>query len=149
MPTIAELMRPDVPLLSAQCTLEEASRAFERSGIESLPLCDPQGVLLGIVDRSDISRAFKALGELANSLRAQHLMHPDAPSIGIHDTVEKAMAEMGIHQTRYLPVLAGSTVQGMLTSADIAHAGPRVRIEELIEHVSFPEDRSISTPRAS
>lgn len=145
MSTIAELMRSDVPRLSPNCTLEEASRAFERSGIESLPLCDTQGALLGIVEHRDISQAFEALGELASSLRAQHLLHPDAPSIGLDDTVEKAMAEMGIHQTRYLPVLAGSTFQGMLTSADIAQAGPRIRLDELIAHVGFPEGQSMST----
>lgn len=141
MSTIAELMNHDTPQLNPYSTLEEASAAMDQSKMDSLPLCDPQGCLIGVVTRSGISRAFRSLGELAGSLRAQHLMHSDAPSIGIHDTLEQAMAQMAIHQTQHLPVLNGPTVEGMLTSAAIAQAGPRVCIEELIHHVSLPADR--------
>lgn len=140
MSTIAELMNRDAPHLNPYSTLEEASTAMDHSRIESLPLCDPQGSLIGVVTRSDISRAFRSLGELAGSLRAQHLMDADAPSIGIHDTLEQAMAQMAIHQTQHLPVIKGRAVEGMLTSAAIAHAGPQVRIEELVRHVGLPAD---------
>jgi len=142
MSTIAELMNDDTPYLNPYSTLTEASAAMDQSKIDSLPLCDPQGALIGVVTRSDISRAFKSLGELAGSLRAQHLMRPDALSIGIHDTLEQAIAQMAIHQTQHLLVLDGLTVKGLLTSSAIAEARPQVCIEELVQRVGPTPDYS-------
>lgn len=140
MTTVAELMTFGVPHLSAHCTLEDAARAFDQSGIAALPLCHSDGALLGLVTRQDMPRAFRSLGELANSLRAQHLMKPDAPSIGVHDSVEQAMAQMAVHQTQHLPVLDGTAVCGVITSTQIGLARPEVDIEQLIEHVKLPAD---------
>lgn len=140
MANLADLMTPDVPRLSTHCTLEDATQAFAQSPLDVLPLCDPDGTLLGVVTQQDISRAFRSLGELANSLRAQHLMNPEAPSISVQDSVEKAMAQMAIHQTQHLPVLDGSTVCGMLSSAQIGQADTRVNIDELIDYVKLPTD---------
>ncbi|MBE1515164.1 CBS domain-containing protein [Nesterenkonia halotolerans] len=142
MTTVAELMTADVPHLSAHCALEHASHAMDQSKTDALPLCDPDGRLLGMVTRHNISRASRSLGELADSLRAQHLMNPDPPTIGLHDTVEKAMAQMAIHQTRHLPVLNGQRVCGMLTSAQIGHQRPAVNVEELVHHVKLPAEHA-------
>lgn len=140
MTTVAHLMTPQVPHLSAHCTLQDAARAFNQSGLGALPLCDTDGKLLGVVTSHNISRAFRSLGDLANSLRAQHLMDPHAPRIRAHDSVEKAMAQMAIHQTQYLPVLDGTGVCGMLTSTQIGQAAPKVQVEDLVGHVKFPID---------
>ena len=146
MPTIAEVMTPAVPHLSVDCTIGDALDAFDASNLEALPLCDPDGMFLGVVSRQDVSRAFRSLGELTNSLRAQHLMKPDAPSIGVHDSMEKAMAQMAIHQTRFLPVLDGVRVCGMLTSTQIGQARPRVDISELVKYVQLPVEPGQGPP---
>ncbi|MGJ9372079.1 CBS domain-containing protein [Nesterenkonia sp. CF4.4] len=145
MTTVADLMTLGVPRLTEHCTLEDATRALDQSDIDVLPLCDSDGALLGVITRQDISRAFRSLGELASSLRAQHLMKPDAPSIGLRDSVEKAMAQMAIHQTQHLPVLDGAAVCGILTSAQIGHARPKVDIEELIDYVKLPTDPALAS----
>ncbi|MBE1514414.1 CBS domain-containing protein [Nesterenkonia halotolerans] len=145
MATVAHLMTPDVPHLSGHCTLEDATRTMDQARLDALPLCEADGTLLGVVARHNISRAFRSLGELSHSLRAQHLMDPEAPSINLHDAVEKAMAQMAIHQTRYLPVLDGSRVCGMLTSAQIGHERPAVNVEELVDHVKLPAEDAPSS----
>ncbi|GAA1145471.1 CBS domain-containing protein [Nesterenkonia lutea] len=141
MTSVAEIMSCGAPCLDVDSTLEEAALAMSEARTEALPLADAAGTFLGVVARRDILRASRSLGDLARSMKAKDLMDPDAPTIGINDRIEKAMAEMAIHQVQHLPVLDGAMVSGMLSSADIAQAAPLVQIEQLIEHVALIPDQ--------
>ena len=73
-------------------------------------------------------------GDLAYSLRAQHLMRTTAPVVSTETTVEEALNLMATHQVEYVPVIQGSVLRGMLTSAAIARAESSAVISELTEH---------------
>ncbi|WP_246310696.1 CBS domain-containing protein [Nesterenkonia sandarakina] len=124
--------RPERLLIDASLT--EVASALQRTGHEALPLCDTGGEFLGVVAQSELDRVLASMGDLAYSLRAQHLMRTTAPVVSTETTVEEALNLMATHQVEYAPVIQGRVLRGMLTSAAIARAESSAVISELTEH---------------
>ena len=59
---VAEVMTTEVITIEPDATVWEAAEALQRYGIRRLPVADQDGILLGIVARSDLIRAMAGLG---------------------------------------------------------------------------------------
>ncbi|MGJ9373812.1 CBS domain-containing protein [Nesterenkonia sp. CF4.4] len=138
MTTVREIMGPVASSVEAHWTLQEVDRAMREAGVDFWPLCDAAGKFHGVVAQHDIVQAVRSLEALAQNLTAKHLVHTNAPTIGMNDSIEKAMADMAIHQSQYLAVWDGTTVTGVISSADIQCAAPVVQTDQFFDHVGFP-----------
>ncbi|GAA1168186.1 CBS domain-containing protein [Nesterenkonia sandarakina] len=140
MHTIKDLMDSTPMWLRMDSSLTEASCGLTQVGTDALPLCDPDGSYLGIVTYVALERALSSMGDLAYSLRAQHLMTTTTPLVSMSSTVDEALALMATHQVEYLPVVEGGVLRGALTSSAIAAAGTPTTTAEL------PEARTEAPP---
>lgn len=63
---VKELMRTSVAKVSPDTTVKEALSRMDGSGVTSLPVEDPEGILMGVARRADLSRGL-AEGNVASS----------------------------------------------------------------------------------
>jgi len=133
MHTIDELMEPTPMRLRLDSPLEEASRGMAQTGTDVLALCDPHGYFLGVVTKGALKHARRSMGELAYSLRAQHVMAIATPTVSLDQTVDEALCLMAAHTTEFLPVVQDGMLRGMLTSSVIAASDAPTTIAELTE----------------
>ena len=54
--TAKDVMTPDPPTVTAEATLEDAATAMHDRGVNSLPVVDADGRVVGIIARADIVR---------------------------------------------------------------------------------------------
>lgn len=151
MHTIENLMDSTPMRLRMDSPLTEAASGMSRAPADALALCDPHGHFLGVVTAKALEHALNSMGELAYSLRAQHLMTTTTPVISLDHTVEEALNLMATHQVEYLPVVENGVLQGMLTSSAIAAADAPTTTAELPEtgiETSLPLDRASSSSRS-
>ncbi|MBE1514409.1 CBS domain-containing protein [Nesterenkonia halotolerans] len=138
MHTIDELMDSTPMRLRMDSPLTEAAHELARTSTEALPLCDPHGYFLGVLTHAGLKHALGSMGDLAYSLRAQHLMTTTTPVVSTDHTVDEALSLMATHQIEYLPVVEEGVLQGMLTSRAIAAADAPTTIAELPETGTDP-----------
>ena len=145
MHTIKDLMDSTPMRLRMDSSLIEASRGLTQAGTDVLPLCDRDGSYLGIVTYVALERALSSMGDLAYSLRAQHLTTTTTPVVSMDNTVDEALALMATHQVEYLPVVEDGVLRGALTSSAIAAADTPSTTAELPEtRTETPIARDIS-----
>jgi CBS domain-containing protein len=135
-PKARDIMTPNSAFVSADTSVEEAAALLAREDIGVVPVCGPDGRLLGMVTDRDIvvkvvaqgrQPAEVAIGDLADQ--------PEVVTIGADDPIQEAVETMKRHKVRRLPVIDGHTVVGMLSQGDIARARPEAA-GQLVEAVS-------------
>lgn len=144
----AEIMTSSVITLQPDQSVEEALRVLHRNGISGAPVVDGDGVLLGLVDDSDLivsearlhgPTAIEILGayitlpgeqrRFANELRhalartVGELMSDDPPTVGLDATVEDVATIIVERRVSRVPVVdADRKVAGIVTRGDIVAA---------------------------
>jgi CBS domain-containing protein len=143
--SVTEIMTTPVVTLQAGTTVEEALGVLTRNGISGAPVDAPHGLLVGVLDDSDLlvaearlhgPTAIEILGayiplpgeqrrfqeELRHALARTvgDLMDPEASTLGPEATVEDAATIMVDQQVSRIPVIdAGRKVLGIVTRGDI------------------------------
>jgi CBS domain-containing protein len=143
--SVTEIMTTPVVTLQAGTTVEEALGVLTRTGISGAPVVDADGLLVGVLDDSDLlvaearlhgPTAIEILGayiplpgeqrrfqeELRHALARTvgDLMDPEASTLGPEATVEDAATIMVDQQVSRIPVIdAGRKVLGIVTRGDI------------------------------
>jgi CBS domain-containing protein len=137
---IDELMQTDVVTTSPDATLKEAAALLVEHRISGLPVCLPDGRVVGVLSEADIlfkqdGSPFELSGFLARLLdqaygdrqRFEATTVADAmssPAITItpkHDVSEAARLIIR-HRVNRLPVVDGSRLVGIVTRADLVRA---------------------------
>ncbi|ANS70177.1 hypothetical protein SLINC_7953 [Streptomyces lincolnensis] len=130
--TAEELMTAPAVTVRANATLAQAARAMAHRKIKRLPVVDDQGVLLGIVSRSDLLKVFlRADEEIAEEIRREVVAYlfpaPIEPiRVAVHDGVVTLTGR--IRDTTLVPVAARlvRAVEGVV-DVECALMGPRRR----------------------
>ncbi len=117
---VTEAMGTSPKPLSPQAPLDAIIARLEAERVDTLPVIDPNGVLLGVVTASDTERA---LGDDRNGLSASTLARA-APELRADETLEDAMLALAASDEQGLPVLAtdGKRVVGWLTHQGLLRA---------------------------
>ncbi|HET6602118.1 MAG TPA: CBS domain-containing protein [Gaiella sp.] len=115
MPTVGEIMTPDVLGLEPATSLVDAARRMHERRVGAVVVLDGDR-LVGIVSERDILRAV-ATGAIGGSVADAMTHGPD--TIGPDESAGQAAALMIHGGFRHLPVVDGSTVVGMLSIRDL------------------------------
>jgi CBS domain-containing protein len=115
MPTVGEIMTPDVLGLGPTTTLVDAARRMHERRVGAVVVSDGDR-LVGIVTERDILRAV-ATGAIGGSVADAMTHGPD--TIGPEESAGQAAALMIHGGFRHLPVVDGNDVVGMLSIRDL------------------------------
>ena len=115
MPTVGEIMAPDVLGLEPATSLVDAARRMHERRVGAVVVQDGER-LVGIVTERDILRAV-ATGAIGGSVADVMTHGPD--TIGPDESAGQAAALMIHGGFRHLPVVDGNAVVGMLSIRDL------------------------------
>jgi CBS domain-containing protein len=115
MPTVGEIMTPDVLGLEPATSLVDAARRMHERRVGAVVVLDGER-LVGIVTERDILRAV-ATGAIGGSVSDAMTHGPD--TIGPEESAGQAAALMIHGGFRHLPVVDGNAVVGMLSIRDL------------------------------
>lgn len=137
MTTAREIMTPETIWLEEELSVAEAARRMADDDLGSLPVCDGEGHLTGMVTDRDIVVKVVAQGRDPEAMQLSELAdQPEVVTIGADDPVEEAIRTMKDHGVRRLPVIDGTDMVGTLSQADIARAFPDGRLGDLVSTIS-------------
>ena len=115
MPTVGEIMTPDVLGLEPATSLVDAARRMHERRVGAVVVQEGER-LVGIVTERDILRAV-ATGAIGGSVADVMTHGPD--TIGPEESAGQAAALMIHGGFRHLPVVDGNDVVGMLSIRDL------------------------------
>jgi CBS domain-containing protein len=137
MTTARDIMTPDAEWLSGDTTAAEAARMLADATVGSMPVCDGNGHLEGMITDRDLVVRVMAAGKDPGSVTLRELAdQPEVVTIGADDPAEEAIATMKEHAVRRLPVIDGDRLIGMVSQADIARELPDARVGDLVGAIS-------------
>jgi|SRR5215218_4136015 len=136
MTQVRELMTPDPEHLSADDTLVTAAQRMRDADVGSLPICDDDGQVSGIVTDRDI--VVKCIAESGDPSTATvgSIASEMVYTVGPDDQIENALSVMEDHQVRRLPIVENGKLVGMLAQADVARTMSEPRVGEVVEEIS-------------
>jgi CBS domain-containing protein len=136
MTEVRELMTPDPEHLGADDTLVTAAQRMRDADVGSLPICDADGQVTGIVTDRDIVVKCIAGGGDPSSVTVASIASEMVYTVGPDDSIENALTVMEDHQVRRLPIVEDGKLVGMLAQADVARSMSEPRVGEVVEEIS-------------
>jgi CBS-domain-containing membrane protein len=126
---VRDVMHTDVATTSRNDMADQADRMMQDGAIRHLPVLDDDGLLAGVLTRSDLFRGALAsalgYGEHAQTrtlamLRVKEVMTTDPHTVAPDASLAEAAAVMVEHKIGCLPVLDGEKLAGILTLSRLA-----------------------------
>ena len=136
MTQVRELMTADPEHLSADDTLVTAAQLMRDADVGSLPICDAEGQVTGIVTDRDIVVKCIADGGDPSTATVGSIASEMVYTVGPDDQIENALTVMEDHQVRRLPIVENGKLVGMLAQADVARNMSEPRVGEVVEEIS-------------
>ena len=116
---LKEIMTKQVLTVHPEEQVEVAARLMARNNIGSIPVCDGQGKLCGVVtDRDLVVRCMAAEG--IRRMKVKDVMTGNVITAAPEMDAAMAAHLMGRQQIRRLPVVEGGKVCGMVSLGDLA-----------------------------
>jgi CBS domain-containing protein len=120
MATAREIMRPEAECIGRNDTLNVAARIMRDLHVGSLPICDADEQLCGIItDRDIVVRCIAEDGD-PRAVTAEQLARGTPVWVDADSDVAEVLRLMQQHAIRRLPVLADQRLVGMISEADLA-----------------------------
>ncbi len=126
---VRDVMHGDVATTGRNEMADQADRMMQDGAIRHLPVLDDDGLLAGVLTRSDLFRGALAsalgYGEHAQTrslamLRVKEVMTTDLHTVAPDASLAEAAAVMVEHKIGCLPVLDGEKLAGILTLSRLA-----------------------------
>jgi CBS domain-containing protein len=118
MPTLGEVMTPDVLTVAPEDTIDEAAQKMTERGVGAVVVSD-FGRMIGIFTERDLMRA--VAGRVHSSeARVREWMTPDPVTMTEDMSVEEAGETMIERGFRHIPVVAGERAIGIVSIRDVA-----------------------------
>ena len=104
--------------VSPEDSLKAATEKLVENNIGALPVCDEEGMLLGIISERDLLR--QTLNAVSpENTKVQDVMVRDVAVAGPEDELEYAARVMKTKRIRHLPVVTGNRLEAILSLRDI------------------------------
>lgn len=113
METIGSIMTQSVVTGRGEDTLNEARRVMLTEGIQSLPIVDGDGQVLGMVTSSDL------LSELPGDVKLSQLMATEVVYVSPDDPLPRAAQLMRDHDIHHVVVVDDGCVVGIVSAFDL------------------------------
>ena len=134
---VGDVMTREVVAIRPETSIAEIEELFDRKGFEALPVLDGAGLLVGIVSRLDVLRAFHFTPEsivpryddvrqrpARSVMTLQPLaVEPDLPLTRLLETLVET-------RVKSLPVVEGGRLVGIVSREDLIRALRRAAAEE-------------------
>ncbi len=121
-------------------TVAKAAQLMKNENVGSVPVIDNEQTkqLIGIVTDRDLALKIVAEGRNASSTQVELVMRRDLIMCREGDDLQAALAAMGKHQVRRIPIVNGQNrLVGIIAQADIAtRVGNEKQTGEVVEQIS-------------
>lgn len=117
---VSDIMNTDVVSITPDESALLAARLLSRHNIGSLPVCEEDGRLTGIVTDRDIVLRCVADGGRPSETSVREIMSRSPVTAAPEDDIARASELMSTAQVRRLPVVKGGRLVGMLALGDLA-----------------------------
>jgi CBS domain-containing protein len=107
--------------ISPDATVFEAITEMADRGVGALPVVS-RGELVGIISERDYARKVILLGRSSQHTKVDEIMTPNPITVTPDHTVSQCMIIMTIQRVRYLPVMEGATLTGIISLGDMVNA---------------------------
>ena len=146
MPQLKEIMTPQVDVISADATAEDASTIMKDLNIGAIPVCDGNRLIGMLTDRDLVVRVM-AHHRDPKAVWVKEAMTPEVSYSFEDDEVEKAARLMSERQIRRLPILSKTKhLVGIVSLGDLAVHGTDATISgSVLEHVSRPAQPGVES----
>jgi CIC family chloride channel protein len=116
---VADLMRPDPPILAATARFAEIARLFLKVRVNNVYVVDDAGRFLGVVSLHDI-KPYLGEPDLAELVMARDILREDFPRVAPEQPLTEALAGfLGIVAERLPVVESDGTLRGSLSKSDL------------------------------
>ena len=134
---VSELMSDSTVSVTPEESAGLASRLLSRHNIGSLPVCDEDGHVHGVITDRDIVTRCVAVGDDPEHTPVGQLMTRGVISVNPDEDVERAAELMGRGQVRRLPVTENGKLVGVISLGDIARtASCHMEAAQALEEIS-------------
>ena len=120
---VKELMTGAPVSLETDEPVAAAARLMRERNIGAMPVCDPDGKLVGMLTDRDIVIRCIASDRNAAETRVADIMTTGAVVAETKEPLEDALQRMEHEQIRRLPVTENGRLVGMISLADVARTG--------------------------
>jgi CBS domain-containing protein len=127
--TIESILRrkgADVTTIAPETSVKRAADWLRAKDIGALVVTSENAVL-GLISEREIVRAFSRYGETAGSMPVKEIMQCGMPTVSPDESVNRVMNLMTRHRVRYMPVLRGGKLAGIVSVGDVV----KHRLEDL------------------
>jgi CBS-domain-containing membrane protein len=112
-------MTTDVITTTPEASIDEVAGQLRRHGIGGMPVCDENGILIGMVSEYDvISKRGKTVRDI---------MSRGVISVGDEASAEQVTSLMGLHGIRRVPIVREGKLVGLVTRSDLLRLYSLVR----------------------
>jgi CBS domain-containing protein len=134
---IAEVMTQRPRAVTAQTSVREAARLMDEEDVGSLPVVDEAERLIGIVTDRDVAVRVVGRGLDSDATMVGDVASRDVAALTPDHELDDALRLMAQQQVRRVPIVVRENqLVGMLSQADIAHAGKGKTAGEVVEAIS-------------
>jgi CBS domain-containing protein len=135
MTTAGDIMHAGVTCIGEHETLQHAAQQMRDLDVGSLPVCEDNGRLRGIITDRDIVTKCIARGVDPANVTAGSLADGMPVTIEPQADVTDVLRTMEQHQIHRLPVIESQQPVGMISQADLARHLPEHLVGEFIDAV--------------
>ena len=115
-----DVMRADPERVDANDCLQEVVHRMRSLMVASLPVCDPEGVLFGMINYGDIGSRNSITDGALSTTTAGSLAEKPTVTIDVDAPVDKGILQlMGSKQVWMVPVLDGKRLVGVIHYSDL------------------------------
>lgn len=134
--TAREVMSGRPECVGEDETVLEAAKKLADLDVGSMPICDEDNRLKGMLTDRDIVVKVLAAGKDPGATTAGELGQGEPVTIGADDSVDEALSRMTANKVRRLPVIDGQDLVGIVSQADLATNIDEEKVGELVEAIS-------------
>jgi CBS domain-containing protein len=116
--------------------LVHVARVMRDEDVGSVPVCDSDGRLLGMLTDRDLVVEAMAASDDPTIRQAGEMMRGTVHTVDANEPVTKAVETMGRIRVRRLPVVDGGKLVGVVGVADLARNLPAAAVGELMALIS-------------
>jgi CBS domain-containing protein len=139
---VRDAMTPGVRSVAPSDSVTEAAQAMKEQDVGSLPVVEAERLVGMVTDRDIIVRAVAEQVD-PQTLTVGDVASGDLVTVEPDEDLEEALALMGRHRVRRLPVVENGRLVGVVAQADVALEANEKDAGAMLEGISQPT----STPR--
>ncbi len=116
--TVEQIMARNPVTIPDTASIRTAAEAMLKHGVSGLPVVDRDGVLVGIVTRTDLARAYAE--RYPGRARVEEFMHAEVPTVGRMHTALYVAELLEMSEVGKVVVVEGGKPVGIIAKSDLA-----------------------------